>query len=39
VDGLTIWGVKVLTPTTGANANPAGNYNPLYTGELFDHLG
>lgn len=37
VDGLTVWGVKLMTPTTAAYANPAGNQNPLYTGELFDH--
>ena len=35
VDGLTVWGVKVLTPTLAAYANPAGNQNPLYTGALF----
>jgi hypothetical protein len=37
VDGLTIWGTKVLTPSTAAYANPAGNWNPLYTGEVFNH--
>ena len=37
VDGLTVWGVKVMTPSTAAYANPAGNLNPLYTGEYFDH--
>jgi len=31
IDGLTIWGTKVLTPSTAAYANPAGNWNPLYT--------
>jgi polygalacturonase len=35
VDGLTIWGVKVQTPSLAAFANPAGNGNPLYTGALF----
>jgi polygalacturonase len=35
VDGLTIWGVKVQTPSLAAFANPAGNGNPLYTGEVF----
>lgn len=35
VDGLTVWGVKVLTPSLAAYANPAGNMNPLYTGALF----
>ncbi|WP_414439642.1 glycoside hydrolase family 28 protein [Burkholderia sp. 22PA0106] len=35
VDGLTIWGVKVQTPTLAAFANPAGNGNPLYTGQTF----
>jgi polygalacturonase len=32
VDGLTVWGVKVQTPSLAAYANPAGNGNPLYTG-------
>ena len=32
VDGLTVWGVKVQTPSQAAYANPAGNGNPLYTG-------
>ena len=36
IDGLTVWGVKVLTPSTAAYANPAGNLNPLYTGAYFD---
>lgn len=36
VDGLTIWGVKVQTPTLAAFANPAGNGNPLYTGQTFN---
>jgi len=35
VDGLTVWGVKVQTPSLAAFANPAGNGNPLYTGEVF----
>lgn len=35
VDGLTVWGVKVQTPSLAAFANPAGNGNPLYTGALF----
>ncbi|PTB17325.1 endopolygalacturonase [Trinickia symbiotica] len=35
VDGLTIWGVKVQTPNLAAFANPAGNGNPLYTGQTF----
>ena len=35
VDGLTVWGVKVQTPSLAAYANPAGNCNPLYTGALF----
>ncbi len=35
VDGLTVWGVKLQTPTQAAYANPAGNGNPLYTGEKF----
>jgi polygalacturonase len=35
VDGLTVWGVKVQTPSLAAFANPAGNGNPLYTGENF----
>jgi polygalacturonase len=33
VDGLTVWGVKVQTPSQAAYANPAGNGNPLYTGD------
>jgi polygalacturonase len=36
VDGLTVWGVKVQTPTLAAYANPAGNGNPLYTGQTFN---
>src|SRR5471032_1860393 len=36
VDGLTVWGVKLQTPTLAAYANPAGNLNPLYTGAVFD---
>ena len=35
IDGLTVWGVKLQTPTQAAYANPAGNGNPLYTGEKF----
>jgi polygalacturonase len=35
VDGLTVWGVKVQTPSLAAFANPAGNGNPLYTGDVF----
>ena len=35
VDGLTVWGVKVQTPSLAAFANPAGNGNPLYTGDTF----
>ncbi|MDF0605245.1 glycosyl hydrolase family 28 protein [Neisseriaceae bacterium TC5R-5] len=35
VDGFTVWGVKVKTPSTAAYANPAGNGNPLYNGEQF----
>ncbi len=33
IDGLTIWGVKIQTPSLAAYANPAGNGNPLYTGQ------
>jgi len=33
IDGLTIWGVKIQTPSLAAFANPAGNGNPLYTGD------
>jgi polygalacturonase len=33
IDGLTVWGVKVQTPSLAAYANPAGNGNPLYTGD------
>jgi polygalacturonase len=36
IDGLTVWGVKLQTPTLVAYANPAGNRNPLYTGEVFN---
>jgi polygalacturonase len=36
VDGLTVWGVKLQTPSLAAYANPAGNGNPLYTGVLFN---
>ena len=36
IDGLTVWGVKLQTPSLAAYANPAGNMNPLYTGALFD---
>ncbi|MGK5025738.1 glycoside hydrolase family 28 protein [Janthinobacterium sp. RB2R34] len=36
VDGLTVWGVKVQTPTLAAFANPAGNGNPLYNGETYN---
>lgn len=36
VDGLTVWGVKVQTPSLAAFANPAGNGNPLYTGATFN---
>ncbi|TFW35351.1 glycoside hydrolase family 28 protein [Massilia horti] len=36
VDGLTVWGVKVQTPSLAAFANPAGNGNPLYTGEVYN---
>jgi len=35
VDGLTVWGVKVQTPSLAAFANPAGNGNPLYTGATY----
>ena len=35
IDGFTVWGVKVLTPSLAAYANPAGNLNPLYTGAVF----
>src|SRR5262249_39349392 len=35
IDGFTVWGVKVLTPSLAAYANPTGNQNPLYTGALF----
>jgi hypothetical protein len=36
IDGLTVWGVKVQTPSRAAYANPAGNYNPLYTGFVYE---
>jgi polygalacturonase len=36
IDGLTVWGVKLQTPSLAAYANPAGNGNPLYTGAKFD---
>ncbi len=36
VDGLTVWGVRLQTPSRAAYANPAGNSNPLYTGEVFN---
>ncbi|CAE6866239.1 Polygalacturonase [Paraburkholderia nemoris] len=32
VDGLTVWNVKVQTPSLSASANPAGNGNPNYLG-------
>lgn len=35
VDGLTVWGVKVQTPSRAAFVSPGGNGNPLYTGEHF----
>jgi polygalacturonase len=35
IDGFTVWGVKLQTPSLAAYANPAGNMNPLYTGDLF----
>ncbi|WP_189356114.1 glycoside hydrolase family 28 protein [Undibacterium squillarum] len=35
VDGLTVWCVKVQTPSLAAFANPAGNGNPLYTGDTY----
>jgi len=35
IDGLTVWGVKLQTPSSAAYANPAGNSNPLYTGIVF----
>ncbi|MFL9911206.1 glycoside hydrolase family 28 protein [Paraburkholderia sp. RL17-337-BIB-A] len=34
VDGLTVWNVKVQTPSLSASANPAGNGNPNYLGML-----
>jgi len=36
IDGLTVWNVKLQTPSQAAYANPAGNNNPLYTGAIFD---
>ncbi|TMH07900.1 MAG: endopolygalacturonase [Betaproteobacteria bacterium] len=36
IDGLTVWGVKLQTPSLAAFANPAGNGNPLYTGATFN---
>ena len=36
VDGFTVWGVKLHTPSLAAFANPAGNGNPLFTGETFN---
>jgi polygalacturonase len=36
IDGLTVWSVKVQTPSLAAFANPAGNGNPLFTGETFN---
>ncbi len=36
IDGFTVWGVKVQTPSRAAFANPAGNGNPLYNGETFN---
>jgi polygalacturonase len=35
IDGLTVWGVKLQTPSQAAYANPSGNLNPLYTGAIF----
>jgi polygalacturonase len=35
-DGLTVWGVKLQTPSAAAYANPAGNQNPLYNGDVFN---
>ncbi len=35
IDGLTIWGIKLQTPSLAAFANPAGNGNPLYNGDTF----
>jgi polygalacturonase len=32
IDGLTVWNVKVQTPSASASANPAGNGNPNYLG-------
>ncbi|HTR08020.1 MAG TPA: glycosyl hydrolase family 28 protein [Paraburkholderia sp.] len=34
VDGLTVWGIKIQTPSLSASANPAGNGNPNYLGML-----
>jgi len=36
IDGLTIWGIKLQTPSLAAFANPAGNGNPLYNGDTFN---
>jgi hypothetical protein len=36
VDGLTVWSVKVQTPSLADFDNPAGNGNPLFTGETFN---
>jgi polygalacturonase len=36
IDGLTVWSVKLQTPSLAAFANPAGNGNPLYTGITFN---
>ncbi len=36
VDGFTVWGVKLQTPSLAAFANPAGNGNPLYTGATYN---
>jgi polygalacturonase len=34
IDGLTVWGIKIQTPSLSASANPAGNGNPNYLGML-----
>ena len=36
VDGLTIWNVKMQTPTLAALANPAGNGNLPPDGQTFN---
>ncbi len=36
IDGLTVWGIKLQTPSLAAFANPAGNGNPLYNGDTFN---